>query len=326
MKKLLISLCLVLLLVTSCGKVPKLENGQEAVVTSKSGDISVDELYQEMKNTYALTTLVNMIDAKLLEKDYPTDDNEKEYVKSQLDQLEYTYENSYYVSYYPTFKSFAVAYFGVSDMDAVENLIALQYKRDAYTEDYAKGLVTDKEIEDYYNSTVIGDIKASHILIKADFADGATEDEKNQAYEEALKKANEVLAKLNNGEDFATLAKEYSQDGSKEDGGDLGWFNRGDMVSEFEDAAVALEIGKYTTTPVKTQYGYHLILKTDQKEKPELKDVKDDIVETLAEEKLSSDENLQNKALAKLREDKEIEFQDDKLKKQYKDYIESLNN
>ena len=326
MKKLLISLCLVLLLVTSCGKVPKLEDGKDAVVTSKNGKISVDELYQEMKDTYALTTLVNMIDAKLLEKDYPTDDKEKEYVESQLDQLEYTYENSYYVSYYPTFKSFAIAYFGVSDMDAVENLISLQYKRQLYTEDYAKELVTDKEIENYYNDTVIGDIKASHILIKADFSESATEDEKNAAYEEALKKANEVLAKLNNGENFAALAKEYSQDGSKEDGGDLGWFNRGDMVTEFEDAAVALEIGKYTTTPVKTQYGYHLILKTDQKEKPELKDVKEDIVETLAEEKINSDENLQNKALAKLREEKEIEIQDDKLKKQYKDYIESLTN
>jgi len=326
MKKLLISLCLVLLLVTSCGKVPKLEDGKDAVVTSKSGDISVDELYQEMKNTYALTTLVNMIDAKLLEKDYPTTDEEKEYVKSQLEQLEYTYENSYYVSYYPTFKSFAVAYFGVSDMDAVESLIALQYKRQAYTEDYAKELVADKEIETYYNDTVIGDIKASHILIKADFTEGATEDEKNKAYEEALKKAKEVLAKLNNGEDFAKLAKEYSQDGSKEDGGDLGWFNRGDMVSEFEDAAIALEIGKYTTAPVKTQYGYHLILKTDQKAKPELKEVKEEIIETLAEEKMSSDENLQNKALAKLREAKEFEIQDDKLKKQYKDYIESSTN
>lgn len=326
MKKLLISLCLVLLLVTSCGKVPKLEDGKDAVVTSKSGDISVEELYQEMKDTYALTTLVNMIDAKLLEKDYPTTDDEKEYVKSQLEQLEYTYKNSYYVNYYPTFKSFAAAYFGVSDMDAVESLISLQYKRQAYTEDYAKGLVTDQEIENYYNNTVIGDIKASHILIKADFKEGATEDEKNKAYEEALKKANEVLAKLNNGEDFAKLAKEYSQDGSKEEGGDLGWFNRGDMVKEFEDAAIALEKGKYTTAPVKTQYGYHLILKTDQKDKPELKDVKEEIIETLAQEKISADENLQNKALAKLREEKEIEIQDDKLKKQYKDYIESSTN
>lgn len=324
MKKLLVSLCLVLLLVTSCGKVPKLENGKEAIVTSESGDISVDELYEEMKNTYALTTLVNMIDSKLLEKDYPTNDEVKEYVDSQLDELEYTYKNSYYVSYYPNFKAFAIAYFGVSDMDAVEDLIALQYKRQAYTEDYAKSIVTDKEIEDYYNNKTIGNIRASHILIKADYASSATEDEKNKAYEEALKKANEVISKLNNGEDFATLAKEYSQDGSKEDGGDLGWFNRGEMVTEFEEASIKLEKGKYTTEPVKTQYGYHVILKTDQEEKPKLKDVKKDIIETLAEEKIAKDENLQNKALLELRKD--IEIHDDKLKKQYNDYIESTTN
>ena len=61
-KKLLICLVALLFLVTSCGKVPKLENGQEAVVTIKDGeDISVDELYEEMKDTYALSVLLDMI-------------------------------------------------------------------------------------------------------------------------------------------------------------------------------------------------------------------------------------------------------------------------
>lgn len=326
MKKLLISLCLVLLLVTSCGKVPKLKDGKDAVVTSKAGDISIDELYQEVKDVYALNTLINMIDSKLLEKDYATDEDEKEYVEAQLEQLEYTYQNSYYVSYYSNFNAFAIAYFGVSNMDAVKDTIALQYKREAYAEDYAKTLVTDKEIENYYNNTVIGDIKASHILIKADFKEGATEDEKNKAYDEALKKAKEVITKLNNGEKFADLAKEYSEDGSKKDGGDLGWFNRGDMVKEFEDAVVALEKNKYTTEPVKSQFGYHVILKTDQKDKPKLKKVKEDIIETLAEEKIEKDSNLQNKALIELRKSKEIEIHDDNLKKQYKNYIENITN
>ncbi len=324
MKKLLICLCMILLLVTGCGKVPKLENGADAIVTSNSGNISVDELYQEMKDTYALNTLLNMIDAKLLEEDYPSGEEEDEYVDSQLEQLEYSFQNSYYVDYYSSFNSFAAAYFGVSDINAVRDILALQYKKNAYTEDYARSIVTDKEIEEYYNDKVIGDIKASHILIKANYDDNATEDEKNEAFEEALTKANEVIAKLNNGEDFAELAKEYSEDGSKDDGGDLGWFNRGDMVEEFEEAAIALEKGKYTTEPVKSQYGYHIILKTDQKDKPTLDEVKEDVIDTLADEKMNEDENIQNKALIQLRKDKEIEIQDDTLKKQYENYVDSI--
>ena len=324
MKKLLICLCMILLLVTGCGKVPKLENGQDAVVTSNSGNISVDELYQEMKDTYALNTLLNMIDAKLLEEDYPSGEEEDEYVDSQLEQLEYSFQNSYYVDYYSSFNSFAAAYFGVSDINAVRDILALQYKKNAYTEDYARSIVTDKEIEEYYNDKVIGDIKASHILIKANYDDNATEDEKNKAFEEALTKAKEVIAKLNNGEDFAELAKEYSEDGSKDDGGDLGWFNRGDMVEEFEEAAIVLEKGKYTTEPVKSQYGYHIILKTDQKDKPTLDEVKEDVIDTLADEKMNEDENIQNKALIQLRKDKEIKIQDDTLKKQYENYVDSI--
>ena len=66
-KKLLICLFALLFLVTSCGKTPKLENGQEAVVTIKDGeDISVDALYEEMKDTYALSVLLDMIDTQLL--------------------------------------------------------------------------------------------------------------------------------------------------------------------------------------------------------------------------------------------------------------------
>ena len=79
-----------------------------------------------------------------------------------------------------------------------------------------------------------------------------------------------IIEKIKNGEDFAALAQEFSTDtGSAVNGGDLGWFGTGAMVPEFETAAFALEnTGDYTTTPVKSQFGYHIIQLIAQQDRP----------------------------------------------------------
>lgn len=326
MKKLLIAILLVGLTVTGCGKVPVLSDGKEAVLTSKDWNISVDELYEKIKDTYALQTLVDMIDAKILEEDYPTSDEEKEYIQSTKDDIKQSFENSYYVNYYSSFEQFLLAYYGVSDISAVNEQISLTFKRQQAIKDYAKSIVTDKEIQNYYDNTVIGNIKASHILITPEYDDDASESEIKEAKEKALKTAKSIIEKLNNGEDFETLAKKYSADSSSQDGGNVGWFNRDEMVEQFEEAAIKLKVGEYTKTPVETKYGYHIILKTDSKEKPELSKVKDTIIETLADEKLEKDTTLQTKALVSLREKAEIKIEDDELARQYKNYINNLLN
>jgi len=83
------------------------------------------------------------------------------------------------------------------------------------------------------------EIHAAHILVKSE------------------KEADDILEKLNDGEDFATLAFTYSSCPSKEEGGDLGWFGQGVMVPEFEQAAFSTKPGKYTK--VKTEFGWHII-------------------------------------------------------------------
>jgi parvulin-like peptidyl-prolyl isomerase len=112
--------------------------------------------------------------------------------------------------------------------------------------------LTDEEIQTYWTDNesqydTEEQIRASHILV-------ATEEE-----------AQSILDQLANGADFATLAQENSTDtASAQRGGDLGWFGRGTMVSEFEDAAFALDVGEVSGI-VQTQYGYHIILLTDRK-------------------------------------------------------------
>ncbi len=117
--------------------------------------------------------------------------------------------------------------------------------------------VPDQQIVDYYNShsaefTTSDEASAKHILIKPKEAGAGGEDA-------AEKLAREVLAKARAGADFASLAQQYSEDeGSKASGGDLGWFGRGRMVKEFEDAVFGAQPGQIVG-PVKSQFGYHVI-------------------------------------------------------------------
>lgn len=321
MKKKLICILAVLLLVTSCGKVPKLKNGDEAVVTMKDGDISVEELYSEMKEKYALDMLITKIDTAILNNVYKTDDEEKNYIDKQLETIKYYYE-TYYKSQYKSFQEYLTQN-GVESEDELKENIRLTYKRNKAIKDYVKSIITDKEIEKYYDEEIFGDISASHILIKPEYDDNASDEEKKEAEKKALKEAKEVIAKLKKGEDFAELAKEYSDDSSNsKSGGKLADFNHGQMVEAFEDAAKELKVGSYTTTPVKTEFGYHIILKTAQKDKPALKEVKDDIISDLTDEKLEDDSTLEVTALVELRKKHKVEIQDKDIKKLYEAYVE----
>lgn len=322
-KKILVSL-LILGLVAGCGKVPKLANGEEAVVSFDKAEngISATELYNKIKKNYALSSLIDMIDSKiLLEKYSNKKDDAKKYVDEQLTSVKnyYVDDNGKYneESLLNTLKT----YYGISTIDEFKTMLELSYYRDLAITDYAKENVTDKQIKKYYDEETVGDISAKHILISPKTKDDMTDDEKKKAEEEALKTAKEVISKLNKGEKFDDLAKKYSDDESNKDkGGDLGYFNKGAMVAEFEEAAYKLKLNKYTTEPVKTKFGYHIILKTGEKEKAKLEDVKDSIINKLAEE-VMSDKTFAINAMVEIRKNSGMKIEDDELAKQYSTYI-----
>lgn len=312
-KKIIALSCVLLLFTTGCGKVAKLENGQDAVLTLNDNmSISVDELYSELKNSYAVSILMDMMDEKILNAKYEADEEENESVDSQIQSLVMAYGGE------QALLQIAASQLGINTMEGLEAYYHLQYKRNKAIEDYVKSIVTDSEIQTYYDDEIFGDIKASHILIKSEATSSMTESEKQEKDDEALQKAKDIITRLNNGEDFATVAKEVSEDEStKENGGDVGFFAHGDMVEEFEDAAKALNVGEYTKEPVKTEYGYHIILKTEQREKVALDTIRDDIIEDIATEKLTDDPTLQVTALMETRKQAGLKFEDSVFEEQY---------
>ncbi|MFA4919654.1 MAG: peptidylprolyl isomerase [Thermodesulfovibrionales bacterium] len=141
------------------------------------------------------------------------------------------------------------------------DFLAIEFVKQKTSKDIS---VTDKDIETYYKThpdefKVKEQVLASHILIKVDTT--ASEEDKKKA----MAKAEDLLKRVKAGEDFAKLATEFSDDPSgKAKGGDLGYFSRGRMVKEFEDAAFALKPGEISDI-VTTKYGYHIIKVTDKK-------------------------------------------------------------
>lgn len=323
-KKILLSL-LVLCFAAGCGKIPKLANGEEAVVTftKEENGISATDLYNQIKKKYALSSLIDMIDTSILMDKYPDLDKEAtEDAEKQIESIK-----SYYVDdngKYDESKLLQAlqSYYGITTINEFKDMLKLSYYRDIAVTDYAKVSITDKEIKKYYDDEIVGDISAKHILITPATTDSMTDEEKKAAEEAALKTAKEVISKLDKGESFDELAKEYSADESnKNNGGDLGYFNKGTMVSEFETAAYKLKLNAYTKEPVKTQFGYHIILKTGEKEKASLDSVKDTIISTLAEEKRNADNAYAIEAMVEIRKASGMTIQDSELAKQYETYI-----
>lgn len=258
-----IAALIVVAMITSTAK-------NETVATVDGNKITKEELYDELVASYGTDTLNTMITNKMIEleakKQNVTVSDED--IQKELDVLIEQYGDE------ETLKGQLEA--SGSSMDDLKDDIVQYLQTRKLIEPSIK--ITDEEIKTYFeeNKDSLGQaeqVEASHILVE----DKAT--------------AEEVLKKLKNGGDFAELAKEYSTDeGSAANGGSLGYFGKGQMVAEFEDAAFKLEVGKISE-PVKTEHGYHIIKVTDKKEAKEatLKDSKEQIKETLLTEKLQTE-------------------------------------
>lgn len=184
-----------------------------------------------------------------------------------------------------------------------------------YKENFEKNVkISDEEMKKYYDEHkkdyYKDEVKASHILISTVDENGKELSEAKK--KEAKKKAEEVLKKAKSGEEFSQLAKEYSDDtGSAANGGDLGYFTKGQMVEPFEKAAFSLKVGQISDI-VESQFGYHIIKVYDKiDEQLPFDDVKDEIKNTLIEDKyIANIEEISKKAKVEKNEDilKKVNF------------------
>ncbi|WP_410981592.1 peptidylprolyl isomerase PrsA [Bacillus cereus] len=236
----------------------------DKIVTSKAGDISKDEFYEKMKDRAGKQILTGMVLEKVLVTNYKVDDKE---VDKKYDEYKKQLGDQF---------DAALKQQGFTDKSFKESVRAELAMNKAI-----ESSITEKELKENYKP----EIKASHILVK----DEAT--------------AKKVKEELGQGKSFEELAKQYSEDtGSKEKGGDLGFFGPGKMVKEFEEAAYKMKKDE-VSEPVKSQFGYHIIKVTDIKEQEKTFDqAKGDIKKELVAKKMQDAEfmaKLQEKELKK---------------------------
>ena len=293
-------------------RIAKLENGLEPVASIDGLTVTAEDLYEDMKEIYSVNNLLDIIDNKILEEKYPETDE----MNTELNDQAENYYNMYN-QYYGYSKEEFLTKNGFGSERAFIEYLRLQYRRTQYTDDYIKEQITDKEIEKYYEDKVYGDINTKHILVKV--SSSATDEEKKEA--ENL--AKEIITKLNEGKSFDEVKDEYKDKITYEELGYKAY--NASLESAYMEAMQKLENNSYTKEPVQTSYGYHVIYRIDQKEKPALKDVKEEIITSLVSEHKSEDTSVQYKALEKMREDAKLKFTDTVLEKKYETYKSQYN-
>ncbi|CUB31013.1 peptidylprolyl isomerase [Bacillus cereus] len=253
----------------------------DTIATSKSGNLTKEEFNKDLKEKAGKAILQQTMLNKILLDKYKVSDDE---AKEKVEELKKQMGNNF---------NMYVTQMSAKNEDGLKDKLKSQLA----FEKAVKASVTDKEIKDHYKPK----LKASHILVK---------DEKT---------AKEIKEKLNNREEFAALAKQYSDDpGSKEKGGELGEFGPREMDSKFEEAAYKLEVGQ-VSDPIKSSYGYHVIKLNEKGELKPFDQEKENIRKELEEKRLK-DQQWQQEFFKKLFKQADIKVTDKDLKDTFKEF------
>lgn len=336
MKKKIMILGACSMLLCGCGKIPKLQNGEEAIVTFKDGQmISVNDFYEEIKNSFGLQTLVNMVNKYVYESELPTQkDSANAYADAYISQMKDNYDSE------AQLLQIIQSYYGYQTIEAYRDSLYINYLQNQAINNYIKENITDKELEEYYKTDVFPDMTISHILITPDVTENMSTEKKTEAENKAKDTINEIIEKLNQAkkdgkdikEEFASLAKEYSEDESTKDkGGNLESINIGSLNSKYDElvkAAANLKDNEYSTKLITTEAGYHVILKTETGEKKSYEESVDSMKERILEKKLNAEDanSLMIEAIKHYRDKYNLDIVDSEIDSQYGIYMNNLIN
>lgn len=328
-----ISLCVIVILVAMLifmlciKKVPKTSKGEDIVAKLNGKNITANELYDELKETNGANALVNLIDTYIADKEVKITDEDKDYAKEVVNY--YKDYADYYGTDLNTFIANYLGLSGVTNEDEFFDYVLADYKKTLAIKKFIGDNAKEEDLKEYYKNNYSDKLTAKHILIEAD----KDAEDKDAADKEAYDKAVSLIKELNDTdkdklvEKFEELAKNNSADtATYANGGLIEDFTKSSVEEPFFNATNDLKDGEYTAEPVKTAYGYHIILRVSSKPVEKYEDIKDDVKKTYAESLLNNDSTLGVTKWDELRKQYKLSIQDDFIKDAYNKTIDNVKN
>lgn len=289
-------------------RIAKLENGEEVAIKIGDKNITADAMYTKLKEKYAIYELLDIVDSNILYDMYELTEEDNEEIENRADNYIRYYEENHNISEEEFLENN-----GFANLNEFKKYLELDHLRKKYYDEYLTKQISEEEIEDYYDEEVFAPFNVEHILVK--ISNDVTD-------EDAKEKAQEILDRLDDGEDWEDLKEEY-EDEIITEAFEVDFDSN--LEDEFKTTAIKLKDGKYSTSLVKTNYGYHIIYRVETLETPEYDEVKERILEVLKNKYAKENENVYEKSMIFMREEAKMEIKDTELNEVYKKYTKDYD-
>lgn len=289
-------------------RIAKLENGEEVAIKIGDKNITADAMYTKLKEKYAIYELLDIVDSNILYDMYELTEEDNEEIENRADNYIRYYEENHNISEEEFLENN-----GFANLNEFKKYLELDHLRKKYYDEYLTKQISEEEIEDYYDEEVFAPFNVEHILVK--ISNDVTD-------EDAKEKAQEILDRLDDGEDWEDLKEEY-EDEIITEAFEVDFDSN--LEDEFKTTAIKLKDGKYSTSLVKTNYGYHIIYRVETLETPEYDEVKERILEVLKNKYAKENENVYEKSMIIMREEAKMEIKDTELNEVYKKYTKDYD-